>query len=133
LRVKYAASKNNEENEKILGRNVKITFPNQMNSNLIIGKEYIVYGLSILSGTPWIYILNNAETYIYSEPLSLFEIIDSRVSKYWEIRTEDDGTLFFWPHSFFQPYYHDDLSEGIPEVVKDFQRVKELIDAEANS
>ncbi len=33
------------------------------------------------------------------------------------------GDLCLWPPSFFDDYYHDLLSDGDPETVRDFQRV----------
>jgi hypothetical protein len=121
----------NESQTKLLGVGTYF-FPGQMDFHLRIDQEYIVYGLSILGGVPWIYIIGESGIYCYGVPLCLFEIIDGRVSGYWEIQVVDSDTLI-WPHSFFQPFYHDDLTEGVLEVQKDFLRVKKLIDAEANS
>lgn len=36
------------------------------------------------------------------------------------------------PPSFFKDFYYDDLSEGVPEVVADFSRVRALLEAEAD-
>jgi hypothetical protein len=64
-------------------------------------------------------------------PLCLFEIVDPRVSRYWEIHVSDEGMVRLWPPSFYREYYHDDLSDRAPEIVKDFWRVHALIEAEA--
>lgn len=108
-------------------------FPGQMVFGLKIDQEYIVYCVSILGGAPWVDIISESGLYCYSVPLCLFDIIDNRVSRYWKIQICDDGDILFWPKSFYKPYYHDDLSEGIPEVVADFLKVKKLIDEEASS
>jgi hypothetical protein len=33
------------------------------------------------------------------------------------------GDVCLWPPSFFAEFYHDKLSDGDPEIAKDFQRV----------
>jgi hypothetical protein len=71
--------------------------------------------------------------YCYSVPLCLFNIIENRISRYWKFQVWDNGDILFWPNSFYKPYYHDDLTEGNPEVVADFLKVKRLIDEEASS
>lgn len=37
------------------------------------------------------------------------------------------------PESFYSDFYHDDLSEGIPEVVEDFTAVCKMIEAESRN
>ncbi len=45
--------------------------------------------------------------------------------KMWE-----DGAITLWPPSFYKEFYHDHLSEGVPEVVHDFERIYSLLSAE---
>ena len=61
--------------------------------------------------------------YILHAPLVMFEMIDPRASSKWVLRRSQVGDLCLWPPSFFTDYYHDLLSDGDPETVKDFQRV----------
>ncbi len=98
--------------------------------NLRLGQEYVVYGISTMGGMPWVEIASAFE-YVYPVPLCLFEIVDGRVSRYWEVRWFPDGDLTLWPPSFYREYYHDLLSDGVPEVLEDFRRVRALIDEEA--
>jgi hypothetical protein len=98
--------------------------------HLQIGKEYIVYGISILRGIAWIELASDTG-YLYSVPLFLFEITDERVSKYWKVRMDKDGDLMLWPSSFYIKFYHDDLAEGVPEIVEDFNKIQSLIKTEA--
>jgi hypothetical protein len=130
--VKCIASLPDDEQAKILGIG-KHYYPGQMEFNVQIGQEYVVFGISFLTGAPWIFILSQSKTYTYLVPLCLFETIDGRVSKYWVAKVDQDGDFFLWPPSFYQPYYHDDLSEGVPDVAKDFQRVRQLIMEENSS
>lgn len=104
------------------------------------GEEYVVLALTVDFGTrhtglgPWVQIYTRKHVVhaITSAPLCLFEIIDPRVSRYWEVRAPDGATAAtFWPSSFYRPYYHDDLSEDVPEVVADFERVLDLVESEA--
>lgn len=104
-------------------------FPEKQVFHITTGKEYIVYGLSIMDGVPWVEIITDYGN-LASVPLLLFQVLDHRVSKYWEMR-EKDNYLLFWPSSFFQAYFHDDLSERVPHVVEDFKKAQALIDAEA--
>lgn len=43
----------------------------------------------------------------------------------------ESGTVALWPPSFFGEFYRDDLSEGVPEITDDYERVKRQIEAEA--
>ncbi|RMG27520.1 MAG: hypothetical protein D6732_20015 [Methanobacteriota archaeon] len=129
MKVRCIAEQPDEEQAKQLGDNYQ---PGKQEFGVEIGKEYIVFGLSVLGGSVWIDIESEME-YIYPVPLCLFEIIDGRVSKYWEIRTTTGGNVLVWPSSFFREYFHDDLSEGVPEVLEEFRRIKMLMEAEANS
>jgi len=101
-----------------------------------VGEEYLVLGLqfqinSTLFGTGVVIQFINDDGHIGFAPLYLFEIIDGRPSKYWEARFWEDGSLTLWPTSFYREYYHDDLSEDVPEVVEDFKRVRALLESEA--
>lgn len=67
-------------------------------------------------------------------PLFLFDVIDSTASKYWKVRHDSEkGLLTMLPESFYRQYYHDDLSEGVKEVVEDFKEVCEKFDSEAET
>lgn len=105
---------------------------------LVEGREYLVLGL-IVDATPqsdgrgaWVDILMEPEIpTVISAPLSLFEILDPRASRHWEIRVSDEGMVRLWPSSFYREYYHSDLSDREPEIVKDFWRVHALLESEA--
>jgi hypothetical protein len=96
--------------------------------DLTKGKEYIVLGVTYACGStapggvPIFEIENDAGS-LSLVPAFLVEIIDSSASRYWQFRFGDGGILEFLPPSFYRPYYHDCLSEGIPEFVRDFREV----------
>lgn len=63
-------------------------------------------------------------------PMFLFELVDNRPSKYWVAKKFPDSTLALWPESFYRECYHDRLTDGEPEYVDDFQRVRTLLESE---
>jgi hypothetical protein len=124
----------NEEQAKLLGDNYR---PGQMTFGLEIGKEYVVFGMRFFGGMPWVEIASEASFadpgYLHPAPLCLFEMVDGRVSRYWEARRRGDAGLVLEPRSFYRDYYHEDLADGVPEVVEDFARMRALMEAEAKS
>lgn len=101
-----------------------------------VGTEYVVLGLtydpkmSDYAGNPIVEVKDDAGC-LTALPIILFEIVDPRPSLYWQIRYDGGGWLTLYPESFYQEYYHDDLSEGVPEVEADFARVCDLLEKEA--
>ena len=105
---------------------------------VVQGREYLVLGMDIDPGTgafgtgAWVDVLMEPDIpTLVPAPLCLFEVVDPRVSRYWEIRISLDGSVRLWPSSFYREYYHSDLSDRDPEIVKDFWRVHALLEAEA--
>jgi len=102
------------------------------------GAAYVVLGLTFhirsnLYGTAMTVEIQDDYGRLATVPLCLFEIVDEHLSTYWVIRHWTDGTVAMWPPSFFADFYHDDLSEGVAEVVSDYARVKRQIEAEADA
>lgn len=103
--------------------------------HLTIGNEYLVFGIQLAVGSDlhgtgvWLHLVSDYGHLSWA-PISLFDIVDPRVSKHWRIHVNDYGVRL-WPESFFQPFYHDDLSEDVPAVVADFAKVQALLEAEA--
>lgn len=126
MRVKCISELPNNEQAKQLGIG-KHYYPGKMEFGISIGQEFVVFGMCFLDGIPWIEIANDSMTYVYSVPLCLFKVIDSHVSKYWSLHTNENGDIYLWPLSFYKPFYHDDLTDGVPDIVKDFQRVRDMI------
>ncbi|GEM_PF-355069 len=104
--------------------------PGKQQFGLAIGREYVALGLTILQGVPWVELASDAK-FLYSVPLCLFKIIDGQISRYWEARLHENGNLTLWPSSFYQEYYHDDLLEGVPEIVTNFGVVCALLETES--
>jgi len=105
---------------------------------LVLEREYVVLGLTVDAAVEsngrgaWVEVLIEPRVPTpVSVPLCLFEIVDSRASRFWEIQLSDNGVVRLWPPSFYHEYYHDDLSNRDPELVKDFWRVYALLESEA--
>jgi hypothetical protein len=90
--------------------------------HLDIGGDYLVLGLYIqLNGAIMIDCLNKYG-HLGNYPLDLFEIIDGRASKYWHMKVHESGEISFLPKEYYDnEYFHDDLSEDVPEIIMQFQ------------
>ena len=97
-----------------------------------VGDEFIVYGIELFEGNLMYYLANPPyEGCLIIVLAALFEISDPAISQYWECRVDSSGIFAIWPHSWFEiPFYHDRLSDGEPELVKDWEEVKRLFSAE---
>lgn len=101
------------------------------------GKEYLVLGLSFqvnskTLGTGVAIDLLSDSGFFVSAPLCLFEIIDSRVSRLWQLRSWEDGTITLWPPSFYAKYFVDDFNEDVPNVKSELMRVVALLEEESS-
>ena len=101
---------------------------------LVLGMEYIVFALTILGGEPWVEVTDSEldPGYLWGVPLCLFEIVNPRLSVLWEARIANNGELTLEPPSLSRRNYHDDLFEGVEEVVEDFRRVRRELEKEAD-
>jgi hypothetical protein len=105
---------------------------------LTVGKEYIVYGVTITLGHVWYYICD--EDFVYYpvwNPASLFEITDSSLPQSWRVRfdKEQDGHeerfLLSFPEWVNDKYFYDKLTDGNAAEVEIFNRYKKTLDNEA--
>jgi hypothetical protein len=90
---------------------------------LVIGKEYKVYGIDTSPRSVWVLIETDLG-YLVSVPLLLFTVIDPRIPPGWVIEVGPPCELSIMPPELLDPYFLDDLSEGIPEVRHTFERVR---------
>ena len=99
---------------------------------LTVGKEYVVYAIRAWQGIVWYYICDdNYSYYPIQTPAPLFEVVDSRVSKYWQLMPYPNGVLrIAFEQWFTDPYFYDKLTDQEEAEVEIFEKVKELIDAE---
>lgn len=132
MKIKCIATSLTEQKQDISESNAL----EQKEWHVELGKEYLVFGMSVVDSflgnknCVLVEIITSPLGYISSTPLSLFEILDSRVSKYWEYRKSNLEGITFWPSLFYQDFFHDDLSDGEPDVVAQFRKLKTLLEAE---
>lgn len=110
-------------------------FYRQQSFGVTVGKEYVVLGITFHInlrgfGTGVQIQFVNDDGNVGFAPLFLFKIIDGKPSRYWEGQFDEDGSFQLQPLSFYKKYYHDHLSEGIDEIVGDFNRVRDMIEIE---
>src|SRR3990170_5825961 len=87
-------------------------WPGKQVFDIAVGHEYIVFGMTIINGEPWVDIEKKGSEYIVPVPLCLFQIVNGQVPSLWEVSIRD-GDLLLWPSSFYKDtYYHDKLSDG---------------------
>lgn len=103
--------------------------------HISLDKEYVVLGISFMLddsvGRCSFVEVTNDYGHLSSVPLLLFEIIDPRVSKYWVIRQLGSFTFTLWPNDFYTEYFHDDLSNNVPEIVESFNKIRIKLEEEA--
>ncbi|HXB26442.1 MAG TPA: hypothetical protein VNV25_17030 [Gemmatimonadaceae bacterium] len=87
--------------------------------------------MSFRQGEPW-FELHVPIRVIASFPALLFEIVDTTVSRYWQIRIDEDGTVRLWPPQFYQEYFIDDFSNGKADVVEELATIEARIEAGAS-
>ena len=126
MKIKCISVKLNEDQLFVLGKysSAKNHF------SISLGEEYVVFGLTFefneFGNGCFVQILSN-NNHLVHVPITLFDIIDERMSKYWELKKFPGGNIAIWPPTLYKEFYHDDLSEDVPEVVEDFKRIKEQI------
>jgi len=93
------------------------------------GQKYLVYGLRFWGAGYWVDIASEAG-YIVVVPLCLFRIVHDQVSAYWRLVTADRGAVELLPEEFSPRYFVDDLSDGSPEAVRAYHKVRQFLLAE---
>jgi len=104
---------------------------------LVIGKEYVVYGITIRFGDAWYYICDENYTYYpVWQPAILFEITDSKIPVHWQAGYhlyEAAGDEAYFIVSFREwvddPYFYDKLTAREAEQVGIFERYRSLMES----
>ena len=104
---------------------------------LTVGRLYTVLGISFQSVSPF----NRGTAFLLRDdigrcafvPICMLEISNATSSKYWAVRAINEFDCCLWPEEFFPEYFHDDLSDGVPEVVAVFDGVCRRLDLEEAS
>ena len=99
-------------------------------TDITLGKTYVVLSLSFYSSGSYFHgtiidIIDDDDQYTRL-PLCYFDVVDPRVSIFWRARAVEHG-MRLWPAEFHREFFHDDLSDGVPEVVAMFNRAVERL------
>ena len=110
-------------------------FTKDLEFGLTIGKEYVVYAFYERQGQIWYYIADDHYMYYpMQNPAPLFEVVDDRLSKYWRFKLWENGLLeVAFSQWFTDLYFYDKLTDQEPEEVEIFNRIKALMDLEAET
>jgi hypothetical protein len=122
--------------ERVWGNFEKVTdrlFP------LVVGKEYVVYGVTITLGHVWYYICD--EEFVYYpvwNPSSLFEVSDSSIPEFWRIRVraargyQEERFLLSFPEWVNDDFFYDKLTDGKDEEVRIFNHYRRLLESNSD-
>ncbi|MBO1345976.1 MAG: hypothetical protein EBE86_000570 [Hormoscilla sp. GUM202] len=86
-------------------------------------------------GKVWYYICDDNFIYYPQKNCApLFEVVDNRTSKYWRFQLWQNGLLeIAFVHWLNDPYLYEKLTDREPAEVDLFDRIKTLMDAEAET
>lgn len=112
-----------------------ISFPDG-ELNLVIGKEYIVYGMEFRDNCPWLYIcIDEYDEYPIPLAADFFKITDGRLSSHWQLNFKVTNTgrnktqLVFFEWATDNLFYENLISgDDHAEVI--FDKYRKIMDAE---
>jgi hypothetical protein len=132
MRIKCVENKVAKLPEEII-KNYSIS---DSNFPILIGKEYVVYGMTVHLGYVWYYICDEIYSYYPTwSPSPLFEVIDGQLSRFWIYSYKEGMRTVLSPWWTFpewadNPDFYDNLTDGDEREVKIFKSYKELMDLE---
>ena len=94
----------------------------------VIEREYLVFGLSVFGGNLWADVLAEGG-YLVCYPFFLFDIVDGRVSRYWEAVASPD-VFRVAPPLLHGEFFFDDLLENVPAAEEAFEILRKQMEDE---
>jgi hypothetical protein len=117
------------ESEDLINRN-KTVIESNRDYHVTIGRSYLVYGLQFnADGSRYIDYFSDSGN-LAQAPFDFFKVQDGKISMYWQLKVWENNDITLWPSLFYQEFFHDDLSEAVEEVVKDFKELTRLLEEE---
>ncbi len=108
--------------------------------SLVVGKQYVVYGITCYLGHLWYYICDEDDLfYPVWKPSPLFKIVDSRLSSFWRIgmytvaSREVGVPIIAFDEWVSDPLFYDKLTDVDKNAVSVFKKYKQLMDEEFDS
>lgn len=104
--------------------------------NIVIGQVFTVYGVVFWDNSPWYYIVDDEDDE-YPTPYAseFFDVIDKRLSSYWNLSAVDSGEFGVISSLVFHEWAEDDrfyerLIDGDLEAEEKFNKYRQLMDQE---
>jgi hypothetical protein len=104
--------------------------------SIAIGKEYLVYAMTVHYGYVWYYICDESCSYYpIWNPSSFFQVVDGSLSRHWIYSLKEGERATLRPRWAFRewaedPDYYDKLTDGEEKEVAIFKAYKTLMDME---
>jgi hypothetical protein len=104
---------------------------------LVVGKEYVVYGVTITLGHVWYYVCD--ENFVYYpvwNPAALFEVSDPSIPRDWCIEyrrwqgEQDEIFLQSFPEWVHDKFFYDKLTDREPNEVAIFNGYRKLYEGD---
>ncbi|MFO0699692.1 MAG: hypothetical protein U0236_10705 [Nitrospira sp.] len=104
---------------------------------LVVGKEYLVYGITLFRGYIWYYLCDEVySSYPAWNPSPLFAVTDGQLSRYWKYgysvneRLKKPHVIFAFKEWVDDPYFYDKLTDGEEAEVLLWKQYKDLMGSE---
>lgn len=99
------------------------------------GREYTILAVLFVArfsiyGSTALFEIRDDFGRCFSVPACLFDIVDPRPSMNWRGKQLDNGSLALWPEEFYEDFFHDQLSDGVPSKVEAFERLVQRMTSE---
>lgn len=105
--------------------------------DLKLGKEYVVYGLTVFLGHVWYYIADESySSFPVWNPAALFEVTDGSISRYWIAGFQPGGAkadpslLMAFAEWVNDPTFYTRLTDGDQQATAIFGEYKKRLDIE---
>jgi hypothetical protein len=106
---------------------------------LTVGREYVVYAISVKYGYPWFFVADDTYTsYPMAYAAPMFQVVDSRLSQHWrfgyalfEDSSEEPVNLIAFEEWAVDYSFYERLLDSEPNEKSLFHRYKVMIDLEA--
>jgi hypothetical protein len=90
--------------------------PHRSDFDLTLGRRYVVLGLSFIEGVIWVDIPTDGG-WPQTVPIDLFQVIDARCSRHWEVRYAASGELTLLPSALQAPDFASRVADDDPAAV----------------
>jgi len=98
--------------------------------DLVPGREYLVLGFGHSNGVAWIEVASDGG-WPQTVPLFLFELLDARPSRFWEVRHGTDESLAVLPAPFHDPTFASRVADGDDDALAEYAKWRSLIETES--